>query len=405
MSRLGLSLSNPKEKLPGSSSCSPFWPSWPKNNNSKRSRSLVDDGAAVDEHLDDVAVVAVEDELLEGVPGGVVWEGVHGGVLHLEVDEERVELLARREASNAPLQAEALGAAHGGEVEHLGDGQRLRGGAAPLGAVPQALPQEVVQVALLRGSDGLGRDDSLAHAVQHRGRVAAGHVRAEPDLDALGEHLLHVQHAGAEAEVRVGAVHDARAGVVQNLALLAAAVAAVRHVGHGRPLLRLLRRGQQAVVVVDVGVGRALRVQRAHPRDLRQRLPQVRLHGHAVARRDVAEAGEHLRRARRHEPRRDHGRHKRRVVNGTRAHLVPGALVGRLGRGGARRDGGAARALERAEHARLLPRLGLERPAHELLGVTQPVLRGLHVVLRAVAVHAHLANVGALPRAAHDVHE
>mmetsp|Transcript_16996 Transcript_16996/g.64753 ORF Transcript_16996/g.64753 Transcript_16996/m.64753 type:complete len:315 (-) Transcript_16996:232-1176(-) len=174
----------------------------------------------------------------------------------------------------------------------------------------------------------------------------------------------------------------------------------MRHVRDRRPALRVFSAREEAVVVVHVSVRRRLRMQVPHPRDLRQRLPEMRLHGQAIPRREGTQAAQHLRRAGRHEARRHHRRDQAVVDEDVAIALarLTGRVVAAVGRS----------ALISLRLGRGHARVGLDpflAPLDELLGRLQALFSVLDVVLGTVAIHADLAHVCPLSGLAHDVDE
>lgn len=176
-----------------------------------------------------------------------------------ETNELRVPLHTDLEPTDLIAEANDLGAAPRGEVEDLLDAQLC----------PFALLGR--QIGPLAGGHGaVVRDEGgLARGLEDAGAVAAAHVGAEAEGDALVEQPADVGLAARQGRVAAGAVGDLGAAAGDEVGLV---VAEVDGVGEDR----LFR--EEAVGVVDAGVVFAVGKHVAHELDLVDVLRDMRLH-------------------------------------------------------------------------------------------------------------------------------
>ncbi|TPX12032.1 uncharacterized protein E0L32_007335 [Thyridium curvatum] len=205
------------------------------------------------------------------------------GVHERQADELRVKVHPDLERPDRIPQADDLGPAPRGEVQHLV-------GAQPGAVVPR------------RHGELVADEARLPRRLEHAGAVPAAHVRAQPDVDA---HVLdqppHARQPGRDGAVAARAVRHLGPAALEERRLR---VGQVHRVREDRPL------AEQARLVVYAGVRRAAGEQPGHERDLGGVLADVRLHGQARLAVQVAQRAQRLGRARRREARRDDGPHR-----------------------------------------------------------------------------------------------
>lgn len=298
-------------------------------------------------YLRGIAIVAIEDPFRDALVPRLPAEDVHVPVDRLvivgdlvgdgaQVDELGVPLHADLEAADLVGQAHDLRAAPRRQVQDLVDAQ--------LGLLALVLRQ-VRQLAA-------GRDEVVRHQLRLPRRledaraVAAAHVGAEADLDALLQQPAHAGDAAREGRVAAGAVGDLGPARGDEVGLV---LGEVDGVGEDHLVV------EEAVGVVHVGVAPAAREELAHEGDLAGVLRDVRLHGQLGLRLQGREAPHGLGAAGGREARRQDGAHEREAA-------VEAADV---------LNGGAGR------RQRVLGRL-------------------VDVVIRAEVIHTHAPDEGAL---------
>mmetsp|Transcript_24846 Transcript_24846/g.63984 ORF Transcript_24846/g.63984 Transcript_24846/m.63984 type:complete len:471 (-) Transcript_24846:534-1946(-) len=248
---------------------------------------------ALDKHLDNVAVVAGEDELGEVLLDGAVLGHVQDVHIHLaiqwrsdvseRINQDGIELVANLKATDFACQLERRCAADGGHVERV--------------LVVDRLPGRVATVLKVQR---FGPHDRGLHDLSHADRVAAADVSAEPQqLVPLGLVPGHRRDAAAELVVGAGAVAARGATVHHHLELAGVEVHAVRDDGAV---------GQQPRVHVHLGVG--LPKPRLHGCHLVQVLTHVRLDQQVPLRRKLAKPVQHRLAACQRKARGDHRRHQ-----------------------------------------------------------------------------------------------
>lgn len=169
-----------------------------------------------------------------------------------EANELGVPVLANLEAASLVLEAEALGAAAGGEVKDLLGGELA-----------------LLLLLAVEAHGDVARDEgSLAGVFENRGRVAAADVGAQADVDALLPQPADAGGAAGDGGVAAGAVGDLALAEGDEAGLLLGQVDGV-----GEDHLGV----EQAVVVVDLGVGAGLGEQLADELDLAGVFGNVRL--------------------------------------------------------------------------------------------------------------------------------
>ena len=169
-----------------------------------------------------------------------------------EANELGVPVLADLEAAGTVLETETLGAAAGSEVKDLLDGELAL----------------FLFVAVEAHGDVTTDEGGLAGVFENRGRVAAADVGAEPDVDALLPHPAHAGGAAGDGRVAAGAVGDFALAQGNQAGFFLGQMDGVRKDHFGV---------EQAVVVVDLGVGAGFGEQLADKLDLACIFGNVRL--------------------------------------------------------------------------------------------------------------------------------
>mmetsp|Transcript_25837 Transcript_25837/g.50909 ORF Transcript_25837/g.50909 Transcript_25837/m.50909 type:complete len:322 (-) Transcript_25837:507-1472(-) len=232
--------------------------------------------------------------------------------------------------------AHNISSSQSGQIESLLVAERL---VPPFNGGVSVLPSEL---------EGGGGVDSLPHRIEHAHTSPASHICAQPDLHTLVEKLASGAYARVQREVGVGAVRYTALPCFERGDLFIRQVDAVGH--HGLVC-------QQAVFVVHICVGRAVRVERTNPLNLFLVFCQVRLNRQIIGHCLFAQPCHQLAGAGWYKTRRDDRRDEMVV---SRQNLL-----------------------------------------QEQLAVLQALLRRFAVELGGVPVHTHLAHTSPLPCCLH----